>query len=207
MFKELGDYEDSDSRYKETYYQYGLQLLSSKSYKEAVTVFNALGSYQESKTKLNEAKYSYVLAHKNNTDSTTYSYLKDLKSIGYSDARSIYTDLYKWVLNVTAINTSESSSTNMSSISKYRPIYIHYSLSGGVPGGSTKLTLRYTLPSGEGGSYDFDKSTYSRGSSGTVFWEDGIYQNPAYGSTGTLKLRFYDGDGNLICETSVKITS
>lgn len=207
LFKELGDYQDSATRYKETYYQYGLQLLSSKSYKEAVTVFNALENYQESKTKLNEAKYGYVLAHKNNTDSTTFSYLKDLKSIGYSDAKAIYNDLYKWVLTVTAINTSESSSTNMSSISKYKPVYIHYSLSGGTPGGSTKMTLRYTLPNGNGGSYDFDKATYTRGSSATVFWEDGLYQNPAYGSSGTLTLRFYDGDGNLIGEASVKITN
>ena len=207
LFKELGDYQDSASRYKETYYQYGLKLLSSNSYSEAVSVFKSLENYQESKTKLNEAKYGYVLAHKNNTDTTTYSYLKDLKALGYKDTKDIYNSLYAWkVINIYFSTSESETGAKKTSISKYDPVYCHFELSGGPPGGSIYVYCKDIYPNGSSNGKDKTNFKYSRGYTGWFGWEDGIYQTPAYGATGTLTMKFYDEDGNLIGEGSVRIT-
>lgn len=207
LFKELGDYQDSASRYKETYYQYGLKLLSSKSYSEAVSVFKSLENYQESKTKLNEAKYGYVLAHKNNTDTTTYSYLKDLKALGYKDTKDIYNSLYAWkVINIYFSTSESETGAKKTSISKYDPVYCHFELSGGPPGGSIYVYCKDIYPNGSSNGKSKTNFKYSRGYTGWFGWEDGIYQTPAYGATGTLTMKFYDEDGNLIGEGSVRIT-
>lgn len=204
LFRELGDYQDSATKYKEAYYQYGLQLLSNKSYKEAVTVFNALGSYQESKSKLNEAKYGYVVAHKNRTDTTTYSYLKDLKSAGYKDSKDIYNSLYAWTMS-TVINSSETNSTSArSTISKYDTVYCHMKLTGGPPGASIKIKCTASWPDGASRSYTFDWE-WEDGDSG---WYSCWYKTPAYGSTGTLRIRVYNAtDGALLTEATVTLVN
>lgn len=206
LFRELGDYNDSTAQYKEAAYQYGLVLISNKSYKLAVSTFTDLDGYKDSRTKVNEAKYAYVLAYRDNTDTTTYSYLKDLKSAGYRDTKEIYNDLYKWVVTITAFNTSGSSSTNMSSISKYSPVYVHFKLSGGVPSGQTRLKVKYTNPEGNSYSYTWTYDVYAA-DHWYFFWDKGIYTNPSQGSSGTLTIRFYDGNGNFIGEGSVRITN
>lgn len=210
LFKELGDYQDSASKYKETYYQYGLQLLSSKSYKEAVTVFNALGSYQESKTKLNEAKYGYVLAHKNNTDTTTYSYLKDLKALGYKDTKDIYNSLYAWSVKLVCFNTNENNYTTISSSVSRWASYLHFSfeLQGGPLGESVTLTDRVYWPDG---SVSYSNSYWEDGRRGYELgcqWSDGLYSNPSYGATGTMTVKIYiKSTGECIGTFSIKITS
>lgn len=203
LFRELGDYQDSATKYKETYYQYGLQLLSSKSYKEAVTVFNALGSYQGSKSKLNEAKYGYVLTHKNNTDTTTYYYLKKLKAMGYKDARDIYNSLYAWRVSLVMNNSEKDETTNKSSISRYDRFYCHVKLSGGPPDGSTRLKYVLYFPDGStySGKWNFDWHA------GTTSWCCGYYRNPSNGATGTFRVRiYYQSSGNLLGEATVTIT-
>ena len=204
LFKELGDYQDSASRYKETYYQYGLQLLGSKSYKEAVTVFNSLGSYQESKAKLNEAKYGYVTAHKNRTDTTTYSYLKDLKAAGYKDSKDIYNSLYAWSVTIVINDSETNSTTSKSSISKYKTVYCHVTLHGGPPNEGIELRYSYNWPSSSTNGDSWDGKWYD-GSSGAFYtW----YTTPAYGYTGTFKARVYNKTtGELLGEATVTITN
>lgn len=204
LFKELGDYQDSASKCKETYYQYGLQLLSSKSYKAAVTAFNILGDYKESKLKLNEAKYRYVTAHKSRTDTTTYSYLKDLKAAGYKDSKDIYNSLYTWTMS-TVINSSESNSTTArSTISKYDTVYCHMKLTGGPPGASIKIKCTASWPNGASNSLSFDWEWEDGDSSWYSCW----YNTPAYGTTGTLRIRIYNAtDGTLLTEATVTLVN
>ena len=204
LFKELSDYQDSASRYKETYYQYGLQLLNSKSYKKAVTVFDSLDSYSESRTKLNEAKYGYVTSHKNRTDNTTYSYLKDLRSAGYKDSKDIYSSLYAWKVTAVINDSETNTTTSRTSISKYKTVYCHLKLSGGPPSEGITLKATATWPNGASNSHKFDNKWYD-GSSGYYYcW----YETPAYGSTGTLRIRIYNNDsGELLGEFTVTLTN
>lgn len=208
LFRELGDYQDSATKYKEAYYQYGLQLLSNKSYKEAVTVFNALGSYQESKSKLNEAKYGYVLTHKNNTDTTTYCYLKKLKAMGYKDARDIYNSLYAWSVKLVAFNTSRNDDTTISSsVSRYCS-YLHFSfeLLGGPPGEEITLTHRIYWPSGSVSYSDWYWEDKRRGYTFGAYWDG--FTNPSNVDTGTMTVKVYNkATGELLGEASIRITS
>lgn len=204
LFKELGDYQDSASRFKETYYQYGLKLLNSKSYTEAVTVFNSLENYEDSKSKLNEAKYGYVTGHKNRSDTTTYSYLKDLKSTGYKDSKDIYSSLYAWTVTAVINDSETNTTTNRTSISKYKTVYCHLKLSGGPPNEGITLKASETWPNGASNSLKSDNKWYDGSSGYYYYW----YDTPAYGSTGTLRIRIYNNDtGELLGEFSVTLTN
>ena len=196
-FNFIKGYKDADSLIKEADYQYGCQLLDEGKYQFAVTVFDNYPEYKDSETKINDAKFSYVNTHQD-ADRTAYYYLKDLISSNYSGAQEIYNDRYKWAVTVSAVNASENSMMNMPAISKFSPVYFHYVVSGGPFEGSIRINVRYTFPDGEEGTYNLGNVT--RGEVGSLFWKQGI------GATGRLSLRFYDGDGNKIGESSANIT-
>ncbi len=207
LFKSLGDYSDSATKYKETKYAYGNSKLKAKDYKTAVSIFEDLGSYNDCKDKVKEAKYGYVLANKNSANTTTYEYLKDLKSAGYKDSNDIYKSLYAWkVINI-YFNSSESGTNKKYNISKYDPVYCHFELSGGPPGESIYLYHKVIFPDGDSTGKDRPDYKQFRGSTSWWGWEDGIYTTPYYGVTGTLTFKFYDEEGNLIGEGSVAITN
>lgn len=162
--------------------------------------------YQDTANKILDAKYGYATSHKDHDDRTTFDYLQELVDKNYSGAKSVYAELYDWKVTVTAVNTSADSTENMTSISRYQSIYFHYKLTGGVPGSTTILTTRVSYPSGDTRSQKWD-DTYSNGSSSVLFWSGGLYSSSnGNGPTGTLTVRFYDSDGNLIGSGSVKIT-
>lgn len=203
LFRELGDYKDSATKFQETYYKYGLLLINQKNYKSAINVFSELGNYEDSKTRINEAKYAYVQANKNSTDTTTYSYLKDLKAAGYRDAQSIYNSLYAWRVSLVMNNSEKDETTNKSSISRYDRFYCHVKLSGGPPDGSTRLKYVLYFPDGStySGKWNFDWHA------GTTSWCCGYYRNPSNGATGTFRVRiYYQSSGNLLGEATVTIT-
>ncbi len=209
LFNELGNYQDSAKKYKETYYQYGLQLLSSESYKEAVTVFEALGSYQESKAKLNEAKYGYVLAHKNNSDSSTYSYLKDLKAVRYKDAKDIYNSLYAWSVELLCFNTNREDYTTISSSVSRWTNYLRYGfqLQGGPPGESVTLTHRTYWPDGSVRYSNWNWENKTRFERCYCFWDDGIFYDPSNAARGTMTVKIYiRSTGECIGSFSIRIT-
>lgn len=201
-FSLIKTYKDVPEKYKEASYQYGRILLNNKSWLAAVKIFGELGAYEDSKDRLNEAKYGYVLSNKSNTDSTTYQYLKELRAADYKDSAAVYDSLYAWSVQI-VINDSESNSTTQkSSIGRYSNIYCHVSLSGGPPGGSTKLSYSSSWPDGNRSSGSWE-GTWSSGTTGSCyFW----YNNPAYGATGTFTVTIYDGDGNRLGSGSVQIT-
>lgn len=203
QFRSLGDYKDSATKFQETYYKYGLLLINQKNYKSAINVFSELGNYEDSKTRINEAKYAYVQANKNSTDTTTYSYLKDLKAAGYRDAQSIYNSLYAWRVSLVMNNSEKDETTNKSSISRYDRFYCHVKLSGGPPDGSTRLKYVLYFPDGStySGKWNFDWHA------GTTSWCCGYYRNPSNGATGTFRVRiYYQSSGNLLGEATVTIT-
>ena len=151
------------------------------------------------------SKYAYVLENKNNTNSTTYEYLKDLKYDNYKDSKDIYNSLYAWKVSIVVNSSANDYTTNRTSISRSSPIYFHIKLSGGPPNGSTRVRYSYELPNGRTGSGSHD-GYWNAGSSGSNYWDDGLYQNPAYGETGNLKMEYKDSDGNIIGSVTVRIT-
>lgn len=135
----IKDYEDSEEKYLEANYLYALQLIKDKKYVDALNRFSVSPTYKDSENKVKEVKYAYVTSHKDNQNSTTYRYLKDLVNIGYSNASEIYDDLYEWKAKIVFNSSENDSKTNKSKISKWDTVYAHVILSGGTPNGSTKI--------------------------------------------------------------------
>ena len=204
VFKYLGDYSDSKDQYKLAYYKYGKQLIKEESFEDAITVFESLGNYSDSKKLLKKAKYGYVVNHMDNTDLVTYEYLKELKSANYEKSKKLYESLYAWKLKNIHFSDSEDNSMTMKAISKYDAIYCHFELTGGPPDGSTYLYCKATWPDGSSSSKIRSNDKYSPG---LVWWawQEGIYNDPEYGETGTFTLVFYDGNKKVIGKGSVRI--
>ena len=187
IFQNLGDYKDSADRYKSSYYEYGLGLITSKQYTSAVNVFKNLGYYKDSASQVNRAKYFYVLAHKNNTDTTTFSYLKDLKAIWYEDSTSIYKELYAWGIQVLAFNNTDGNNTSKLTRVKKSSSYTHFTfkLTGGAPDDKTKISTYSIYPNGSIGYMDGSWDDARRGYQYTTYWNDlGYY-------SGTMTVRVY----------------
>lgn len=202
LFNSLDDYNDSAAKWKFCNYQYALQMMHEKQYQKAVVAFQELEKYEDSETLLLEARYNYVLANKNIYSYTTYQYLTDLKAKRYKDTEDIYKELYSWKVTIIAINTSENSTANMSSISRYNELFVHFIVSGGAPGDSFNLKARGKFPNGSTTSSTSEYKWYN-GDSG--YWSF-YYTEPAYGSPGTFTVEFYDSSGNVIGTGSVRIT-
>lgn len=205
-FAKIKGYEDSDALWKDACYNAGIACINSKDYRKAVNILKDVKGYRDSNKKINEAKYAYVMSHKNNTDTVTYTYLKDLKAAGYSDSKTIYNDLYAWKVTNIYFNTSESSTTKKTTISKYNSVYCHYTLSGGPPG--EEIYVYHSVKFPDGSTTGKKTGNYKQWSGCTSWWgwSDGLYTNPYYGATGTLTLTFYDENGNKIGSGSVSIT-
>jgi len=148
LFGKSGDYSKSKDRIKECHYKIGLQYLKDKSYEEAIEEFTQGGDYSDSKEKIKEVKYAYVKENKNRDDLTTYQYLKDLQKANYKDSKKIYKSLYAWKLTDIYFNTDPDSTIHSDSISRYSPVYCHFTLSGGPPDSSTYLYAKTTFPDG-----------------------------------------------------------
>ena len=206
-FKKVSGYSDADQKAIECDYQQGLYELSKKNYSGAINAFERVKDYSDSKEQIMEAKYQYVKANKSRTNTTTHTYLKDLKSAKYKDSADIFKELYAWKLEVVAVNSDlDDEKTNNTSTSVYFPVFFHFKVTGGEPGAETTLTAKYYLPSGKTGVYTFRENFYN-GDEAWYGWENGVYQNPAYGTYGTLRVEFYDESGNKIGEGSVMLTS
>lgn len=202
----MGDYQDSPEQYKEACYRCGLNLLNGKEYKSAVGYFRALGDYKESRNKMREAQYAYACENNNDTDVTTYTFLKELSDSNYKNSKEMYKSLFSWKVELVACNTNQyDDKTIETSVSRYAE-YLHFDfkLLGGPPGGKVTLTHRTCWPSGSVVSSDWYWENVRAGDSFGLHWEDGM--NGVWG--GTLRIRVYDqATDELLGEASVKITS
>ncbi len=203
LFVELEDFLDSKEMVKETWYQKGLYMMDAKAYSGAIGLFEAIGDYKKSEEKLKEAKYGYINSNKDNSNRTTYEYLKELKSINYKDTKDIYEKLYEWDVRILINSEGSDIYNDVNKIKITKSLWIHLEALGGTPGEKTRFYLMCQLPSGEVQEEwieDFRDGTWYDGG-----WENGIYVYPAYGTTGTLKVKVYDEDYNLIGTDSVYI--
>ncbi len=195
-FARIKGYEDSDTLWKEASYYAGLACINSKDYKMAVKYFEDAEDYSDAKIKINEAKYEYVQAHMDNTDRTTYSYLKDLKFAGYSDASAIYKDLYKWSATVKINNGASSVKYNART-----DVVIIFS--GGEPGETKEVRCVITYPNGDVEYGDWEE--ISRGYELSIWWTSGCMESLYKDST--LKIKVVDKVGNTLGSSSITVIS
>lgn len=204
IFEELGSYSDSTKQLKECKYQRALGLVKDKKYTQAVTIFKDLGNYSDSIEQWKAAMYAYVLAHKNNTDKTTYEYLTVLKKYNYKSSSSYYESLYAWKATI-VINTSETDkTTKKTSVSTYDTIYCHFTLDGGPPGEVVALKAVGYWPWGGSSTVKWNgDNEWRRGNSGWCSW---WLNDPSSSSAkGTFTFKLYVGS-TLIGEASVRFT-
>ncbi len=206
VFDRIKDYRDSSDQYQDAYYHYGIQLYSDQLYESAIDVFEKMENYELSQNYLMASKYGYVNQNLDNRNSTTYTYLTELKAVDYEDSKSIYKDLYAWKIVNVYFNTDPEDTNAMDSISKYDPVYCHFEIAGGTPDATTYLYCKTKFPDG---SYSAKGKSNSEVYDGTVYWwgwTEGIYDYPDYGETGTMVLTFYDDANNKIGKASIEIT-
>ena len=204
IFTELGNYSDSAKQLKECKYQRALGLVKDKKYTQAVPIFKELGNYSDSVDQWKAAMYSYVLGNKNNNNTTTYDYLKELVKYNYKNSKSIYDNLYSWRATVVINNSATDQTTKLMSISSSETIYCHYSIEGGPPGKTFKLKAVANWPWGSNQTVRWSDNSYEwrRGSSGYTSW---YFYNPSDKiNRGTFTIRFYDGS-TLIGEASIAV--
>jgi len=127
-----------------------------------------------------------------------------LAEADYKDSKSIFNEMYKWKANIYFNKSTEDTTKKLTSLSKYGPVIVHFTVTGGKPGEIEDFHYDITLPSGElrSGNTGDMKGRYKY----WYGWEDGLYVNPAYGATGTLSVRIYYSSGNLVGQSSVSIT-
>lgn len=201
-FSIASGHEDAEDMRIDSKYHQALELYDRGEYTEAVNLLSVLGNYKECKAKMKEAQYAYVNAHMDNTDSTTYSYLSDLKAAGYLNAKAIYNDLYEWKAEM-IFNTDEKDYyTNKKSISKYNHIFVHVILKGGAPGETIKMKYSYSWPGGTAKSGSWEDIAWRSNNVATLeVW----LTNPALGQAGNFSCSAYTSEGKTLVSGSVSI--
>lgn len=205
ILKNLGEYEDSAELMNESIYQRGEALIDKGEYQTAANLFVDLGEYKDSTDKAHKTMNTYITKNRKRNDTYTFKFLTTLKDEGYEDTADIYKELYSWKVELFANSDADDTTSKKTSISKYDPVIFHYEVTGGPLSGGTKLKFRATFPDGGADSSTTDY-TSSYGWVGWFGYENGLYNNASQGPTGTMTLKVYDENNNLIGEISIKIT-
>lgn len=204
FFNEIAYYSNVSAWIEESQYNYAVQLLNTGKYEEAVSQLK-LHETERFRSLRKEAEYLYVKAHKNNDDTLTYSYLKDLKSAKYKDSAKIYKNLYAWHVKVIGANYSKKSLKKLSKVSDKKHVYFHIKITGGPPDGILYIKKYKVYWPGEGAYWDTNKCNtwYQDGETGYFgyFW----WTQPGKHNVGKMKIKFYDKNGKLVGSGSVKV--
>lgn len=145
-FLALGDYADSADQATACDYAVAKALIESDP-EEAVELLEALGDYQDSGELVKQAKMTYCEQNRDNTDETTYAYLKDLKSAGYAGASALYDELYTYRITEVFWNDDPDNTdpaSNATKLSSAELQVLHFSLEGGTPD-DTDMQIHYTV--------------------------------------------------------------
>ena len=205
IFTNLDTYKDSADMAKECRYQQALALMTAEDYEGAMAIFTALDTYSESQKQLKLCKYNYIQAHYDRGDVMTYEYLTELKQEDYRDTRSLYQKLYAWHITDICVNSSQDdATTNLPSISKYDPVFVHFTVTGGIPNGETRLRISGTHLNGEAINYTFADPVTDNWV-GWYGWSSGVWVDPSAAYGGTIRMAFYDGNNNKLADISIII--
>lgn len=197
-FTKSDGYDNAAEYLNEAHYNYGIQLLNEKKYQDAANEFDRCSSYKDAASKSLDAKYNFVIGHKVVSSTTTYHYLEELIKNNYPGAQAIYNELYAWHATVTINNGSSSVRWN-------RRTNVDIKITGGKPTQTTKIKGTVIYPNGDT-DQAFEDTWVRVGMNETVsfYWDDGCMLGPY---NGTLTIRIYDENNNLIGSGSIKVTN
>ena len=210
-FDLLGEYKDAKEKSsdcieqkKNDDYLLGCQLLDDKKYKLAIDQFNHCGDYKDAESKISEAKYGYVNEHRNNSDSTTFFYLRDLVKDNYMDASDIYNNLYK--VKVIDVWFNSKIHSRVSSISRYDPVSCYFLFFGGAPVESYNIVyyIEIIYPDGEKSKEKYETTVYKTHSGNPRRREEYVWEN-GISSSGILTVNIYDEQGDKMGSGSVRV--
>lgn len=196
IYKDLDDYSDSSDRLKACDYEIAKDLIDSDP-SRAIALFVSLGDYQDSKALLSKAKMNYCEQNDDNTNTTTYQYLTELKKASYPGAATLYDKLYAYRITEAFWNTdadNDDPSSGVTSISKKYHQVLHFTLEGGTPD-DTSMQINYTVtwPDGSQAKNQFDR----RASLYTITLNNDM--------TGKIKVEIYTQDKKLLYTAYVTV--
>lgn len=195
-------------------YDIAAGYLKNKQYTKAVDAFAKIKDFSDAKKQWLAAMYAYVQDKKdgsslsqsflsewlNQKDETLYAYAKELSRNNYKDSKDYYKNLTAWKADI-VVNGDVDAVTSATSISKYESVYAHLELSGGPLDGETKLRVVFTLPDGNKVNVTWEEK-WKDGDTGYAY---AYYKYPEKGKAGICKVKVYDGDGNIIGESRIKM--
>lgn len=207
LLESLGNYMDAIQLKEKTAYEQARLRYDMDDYNGAIVYFTKSGLYLDSSDWLRRVNYQIgdrYLSEGN--DAQAYIYL--VKASGYKDAdakaKAIEEKLYVWDTQVW-FNSDENDTTDLSSILRKDPVYIHFKLIGGPPGEVRNIKLWYSLPNGNTGTESYESILSDEAN--WLAWDEGIYIDASSGDTGPLIVKIYDADtGSLLIQDSVEIT-
>lgn len=189
----------ADMTSKKNQYESAVRSMNRGDYIEAIVAFKDLEDYKDSEELLREAKYGYIKSHLDCGDKQTYQYLKELRNV-YSDCQRIYDSLYRWNVEILAVNTDkDDKTTNLSTFAPGSRVYWHIRVSGGTPGSKTDLYYQVCYKGEEGELKPFN-SSYSNNGTG---WVSAGLNRPG----GTVCCYIYDENQELLCENEVWVSN
>ena len=204
IFRQLGDYSDSKEQFNETSYQYAISCYEKKDYDNAVSTFKNISGYKDATDKMHESMYMFAVKPETQNSSVAYTYLKELMSIGYKDSADIYKSRYSWKATVFFNESETDTKTVKTSISKYKTIYMHYTITSGPLNEGTPIYVTYQFPNGSVQYVETSEYSVYNGSTGSFFF---WYNTPSLGSAGNFVVKMYTADGTLISEGTVFLSN
>ena len=103
-------------------------------------------------------------------------------------------------------SSSSDLTTRLETASASQTLYIHYIVSGGPLDGELTMKYTYLKPNGATGEKILSGSCKA-GSTGNIFWRDGIYAETEEEKAGTMTVSYYDAvSGQLLATASIAIT-
>lgn len=145
--------------YVDTVYQAALLNMEQGINAIAVDLFSEIPGYEDSDQKRIEAMYAYVTANPTNTDPETYTYITELKELGYEDAAKLYDEIYTWGIVSVANYSSADTDTNKETLSGSATVYVHFTITGGEPDASLPVHAKIKYPNGTSQSFEFGEMT------------------------------------------------
>lgn len=145
-FKRINEYEDSSEKITDCKYEMAEAARIDEDYITAYKIFSDLENYKDSDEKALDCAYDYILDHYDMRNAYTKIYIKKLIQANYPEAQSLYEDLMRLRVEITAINDNEYSSEDKYSVSNDGSVYFHFEITSGEEDKNYKLKVEITLP-------------------------------------------------------------
>ncbi|MBP3941528.1 MAG: hypothetical protein J6D00_08590 [Christensenellaceae bacterium] len=197
-FIEISDYKDSIDH---AYMAAGLiadDYLNKNDIKNAAVWYDNANNQEKS----NEIMYTYVLEHYDNTNPTTYSFLKLLKQRNHKNAAELYDSLYAIKVELVVNQDYKSTEGNVTHVTDSRhngaDLYAHFRVVGGTP--NQTFTLKVITDCKLGSAYT---NTLNKNAYGESYWVHEDYKTVSI-KANEWQFAFME-DGSNVMQSRIRI--